>query len=123
LGENYAVSAYAGNPDKGLFTLRSVNRPDVDAFAVHGRSYAIKSVSSLSKTGTFHFGDKFTEAHKAFNFLVVVHVGPDLQLLRVLEFTWARFFAIKKRSERQQAWFLPLSKASVATAHTVFPLH
>jgi len=123
LGENYAILAYERNPARMPINLHPINTTDVDAFDGQNRSYAIKSVSSFLRTSAFHFEPQFDEENPAFDFLVVVHVGPQLQPLQVLEFTWADFFRIKSWSNRQEAWFLSLTKARVAAATIVYPIN
>jgi hypothetical protein len=121
LGEVYAARAYAGHQNRGPIILEPTNSTDVDARDHQGRTYAIKTVSSLRQTSAFHFVQKSAKGAPAFDFLVVVHVNHLMQPQRVLEFNWSQFFKKKKWSTRQKAWFLPLGKKVVNLAAPIFP--
>lgn len=123
LGERYAVSAYRANPTKTPIALSETNETDVDARNGDGLRFAIKAAStSSSRTSAFHLTKDWPLGEEVFDYLVVVRVDDMLRPTQVYELTWAQFWSSKKWSERQQAWFLPLSKGILDGAQCVFPV-
>jgi hypothetical protein len=121
LGERYAVHAYEAHGKKRPIALASTNSTDFDARDASGFRFNIKAVShSSTRTSAFHLEKDREESEKAFDYLVVVRVNDLMQPVQVFEFTWEQFWRVKVWSERQKAWFLPLTKKVLNSAEVIF---
>ena len=122
LGEWYAKHIYSTYGPRGPIFLLEKNKKDVDAKDASGAIYSIKAASlSSSRTSAFHFSKDHVASYRIFDYLVFVRVDDSLQLQCVYEFSWDKFWSLKRWNVRQKAWFLPLTKLVFESGFRVFP--
>jgi len=121
LGEWYAKHIYSTLGPRGPIFLLKTNNRDVDAKDASGSTYSIKAASlSSTRTSAFNFSKDHVASYRIFDYLVVVRVDDSFQLHSVYEFSWDKFWSLKRWNVRQKAWFLPLTKLAFASGSTVF---
>ncbi len=112
LGENLAIDLY--NSTAGLPNLQAaiIGAQNIDAISKNGERYSIKTTTSRT-TGVFYglppLGSS-EEILPKFEYVIIVRMNGDYELLGVYELTWKQFIKFKKWHSRMNAWNLSITR-------------
>lgn len=118
LGEQLAISYF--NSTKGQPTLIAApaGTKNVDALSRDGERYSIKTLLRARKTGTV-YPDSENPQRQLFEWLLVVHLGPDHGLKSIHRFSWEQFVSFRKWDKRMNAWYISPSAATLRAGELI----
>ena len=123
LGENLAIEFYNSTP--GLPTLQAApaSTQNIDAISKNGERYSIKTTTSKT-TGVFYGlppnGSSEGELLPKFEYVIVVRMNADYELLGIYELTWKQFMKFKRWHSRMNAWNLSITREVLAESKKIF---
>ena len=119
LGEKLVISHF--NSTRGLPKLIDAARgaKNVDALSRDGERYSIKTVMKAKKTGTI-YPDSADPNKQLFEYLLVVIVTPEYQLLSIYRYSWKAFLQVRAWDKRMNAWYVPVNSKKLSSAERIF---
>ena len=118
--ETLAIAYY--NSTRGRPNLQSapVGTQNVDALSRKGDRYSIKGILGGRKTGTV-YPDREDREKQLFEYMLVVQIDEDWQLLSIHEFDWRTFCEVRSWDSRMNAWYVGLATKTLAKAIAFLP--
>ena len=118
-GEHAAIRHF--NSTKGLPNLQKAptGTKNIDALSREGERYSIKTICKGRKTGTV-YPDRKDSNKQLFEYLLVVMLDPDWNLVAIHEFTWDAFVEVRSWDKRMNAWYLGVSGRVFGAAKLVW---
>lgn len=116
--EALAIAHYNGTPGRPNLQPAPVGTQNVDALSRRGDRYSIKGVLGGRKTGTV-YPDRNDREKELFEFLLVVQIDDNWQLLSVHEFDWRTFCEVRSWDSRMNAWYVGLAAKTLVRATAV----
>lgn len=115
MAEVLAIAHY--NRTSGLPNLQPAptGTQNVDALSRRGDRYSIKGTMDARKTGTI-YPDRDDSDKQLFEYLLVVTMDPEWQLLAIYEFDWQTFCEVRSWDRRMNAWYVGLSMSALGRA-------
>lgn len=122
-GEFLAIETY--NNIAGLPKLQAApeGTQNVDALSRKGERYSIKTLSIPGSTTGVFYGlaePGAIEGERKFEYVIVVVIDKNYNLLRMIELNWEQFLKYKKWHKTMRAWNLNLTKQLLNEAKTIF---
>jgi hypothetical protein len=105
----------------GLPKLQAAPRgtKNVDALSRNGDRYSIKTVCNAKKTGTI-YPDAQHRDKQLFEYILIVKLAEDWSLKSIHQLAWADFLKVRSWDKRMNAWYVAISKRSLAAAKLIF---
>ncbi|HVG02519.1 MAG TPA: hypothetical protein VM842_06480, partial [Nitrospira sp.] len=113
--EVLAIAYYNGTPGRPNLQPAPVGTQNVDALSRKGDRYSIKGILGGRKTGTV-YPDRNDREKQLFEYLLVVQIDEDWQLLSIHEFDWRTFCEVRSWDSRMNAWYIGLAAKTLAKA-------
>ena len=112
-GESLVINFYNKTKNLPKLQIAPVGTKNVDAISRDGERYSIKSIVFPNKTTGVFYGmgtvDKPVDEEK-FEYLIIVLLDDDYNLLEIVELAWGTFVKFKKWHSRMNAFNISLSK-------------
>ncbi|WP_274856024.1 hypothetical protein [Sinorhizobium meliloti] len=102
VAESVAIALYNATPGRPNLQSAPTGTQNVDALSRRGDRYSIKGVLDARKTGTV-YPDRDDPEKQLFEYLLVVRIDLDWQLLAVYEFDWKTFCEVRSWDRRMNA--------------------
>lgn len=118
--EALAIAYYNGTPGRPNLQPAPTGTQNVDALSRKGDRYSIKGVLGARKTGTV-YPDRDDREKQLFEYLLVVQIDDDWQLLSIHEFDWHTFCEVRSWDSRMNAWYVGLAAKTLAKAVALIP--
>lgn len=105
----------------GLPKLQAAPRgtKNVDALSRNGDRFSIKTVCNAKKTGTI-YPDADNRNKQLFEHVLIVKLAEDWSLNSIHQLAWADFLKVRSWDKRMNAWYVAISKRSLAAAKLIF---
>lgn len=123
-GEFLAIETYNSTP--GLPNLQAApeGTQNVDAISRKGERYSIKTITEPGKTTGVFYGcgninDKDLPSQK-FEFALIIVIGKDFQLKKIIELTWEEFLKFRKWYSTMRAWNLSINANLLREVNIIF---
>lgn len=120
VAESLAIAFYNGTPGRPNLQAAPAGTQNVDALSRRGERYSIKGVLDARKTGTI-YPDRDDRSKQLFEYLLVVRIDVDWQLVELYEFDWQTFCAVRSWDSRMNAWYVGLAAKTLAQAACYAP--
>ena len=123
-GEYLAIQLYNSQKSEPKLQRAPSTTKNVDALSTKGDRYSIKTVTTPRKiTGAFWGlnppGSKEKD-RRTFEFLIIVVLGDELELQKILEVPWELFLRHKRWSKRMKTWRISLTRELESKCKLVF---
>ncbi len=123
LGENLAIEFYNSTPGLPNLQAAPASTQNIDAISKNGERYSIKTTTSKT-TGVFYglppSGTSEGELLPKFEYVIVVRMNADYELLGIYELTWKQFMKFKRWHSRMNAWNLSITREVLAESKKIF---
>ena len=124
-GEKVAIKFYNDTPNLPKLVAAPEGTRNVDALSRNGERYSIKTIThpTTKKTGVFYGlnpPDSNVEDDRLFEYVIIVKLDDELELVQILELDWPLFQKRKRWDKRMLAWFLSLTKALEEDATIIY---
>lgn len=120
VAEGLAIATYNATPGRANLQPAPTGTQNVDALSRRGDRYSIKGVLDARKTGTV-YPDRENPDKQLFEYLIVVRIDPDWQLVALYEFDWKTFCEVRSWDRRMNAWYVGLAAKTLARATQILP--
>lgn len=120
VAESLAIATYNATPGRANLQPAPTGTQNVDALSRRGDRYSIKGVLDARKTGTV-YPDREDPDKQLFEYLIVVRIDADWQLVALYEFDWKTFCEVRSWDRRMNAWYVGLAARTLARATQVMP--
>jgi hypothetical protein len=120
VAESLALAFYNGTPGRPNLQPAPTGTQNVDALSRRGDRYSIKGVLDARKTGTI-YPDRDDRDKQLFEYLLIVRIDPDWQLIGIHEFDWKTFCDVRSWDSRMNAWYVGLAAKTLARATLFTP--
>ncbi|MBY5725225.1 hypothetical protein [Rhizobium leguminosarum] len=120
VAESLAIATYNATPGRANLQPAPTGTQNVDALSRRGDRYSIKGVLDARKTGTV-YPDREDPDKQLFEYLIVVRIDADWQLVALYEFDWKTFCEVRSWDRRMNAWYVGLSAKTLARAMQIVP--
>lgn len=120
VAESLALAFYNGTPGRPNLQPAPTGTQNVDALSRRGNRYSIKGVLDARKTGTI-YPDRDDREKQLFEYLLIVRIDPDWQLIGIHEFDWKTFCDVRSWDSRMNAWYVGLAAKTLARATLFTP--
>ncbi|QND24536.1 hypothetical protein HB774_34690 (plasmid) [Rhizobium leguminosarum bv. viciae] len=120
VAEGLAIALYNATPGRPNLQPAPTGTQNVDALSRRGDRYSIKGVLDARKTGTV-YPDREEPDKQLFEYLIVVRIDADWQLLALYEFNWKTFCEVRSWDRRMNAWYVGLAAKTLARATLILP--
>ncbi|MBM7046247.1 hypothetical protein [Rhizobium lusitanum] len=120
VAENLAIALYNATPGRPNLQPAPTGTQNVDALSRRGDRYSIKGVLDARKTGTV-YPDRDDREKQLFEYLIVVRIDSDWQLLAIYEFDWKTFCEVRSWDSRMNAWYVGLAAKTLSRATLFTP--
>ncbi len=120
VAESLALAFYNGTPGRPNLQPAPTGTQNVDALSRRGDRYSIKGVLDARKTGTI-YPDRDDREKQLFEYLLIVRIDPDWQLIGIHEFDWKTFCDVRSWDSRMNAWYVGLAAKTLARATLFTP--
>jgi hypothetical protein len=117
VAESLALSFFNGTPGRPNLQPAPTGTQNVDALSRRGDRYSIKGVLDGRKTGTV-YPDRDDRDKQLFEYLLIVRIDPEWQLICIHEFNWKTFCEVRSWDTRMNAWYVGLAAKTLARATT-----
>lgn len=118
--EVLAIAYYNGTPGRPNLQPAPVGTQNVDALSRKGDRYSIKGILGGRKTGTV-YPDRDDRDKQLFEYLLLVQIDTDWQLVSIHEFDWRTFCEVRSWDSRMNAWYIGLAAKTLARATALIP--
>lgn len=122
LGEYLAIRHYSRTAGLPKLQAAPIGTTNVDALSRDGDRYTIKTTTG-SVTGVFYglpAKGSSQLPEKKFEFLIIVVLGADYTVKKIVELNWTQFLSHKKWHSRMTAWNLSINRAVIKDAKIIF---
>ncbi len=119
IGEKVAINFFNSNSGYSNLMAAPIGAKNVDALSRDGERYSIKTVQKAKKTGTI-YPDTYNKGKQLFEFLLIVQLDEDFNLLALYRFSWEKFQKVIAWDKRMNAWYIPISKNRLSFGETLF---
>lgn len=119
--EALAIAFYNSTPGRPNLQPAPVGTQNVDALSRKGDRYSIKGILGGRKTGTV-YPDRDDRDKQLFEYMLVVQINEDWQLVSIHEFDWRTFCDVRSWDSRMNAWYIGLAVKTLAKATAFLPL-
>ncbi|PDS99259.1 hypothetical protein CO659_00085 [Rhizobium sp. S9] len=99
VAESLAIATYNATPGRANLQPAPTGTQNVDALSRRGDRYSIKGVLDARKTGTV-YPDREDPDKQLFEYLIVVRIDADWQLVALYEFDWKTFCEVRSWDRR-----------------------
>lgn len=113
IGEQLAVECFRSTSGLPNLQHAPTGTKNVDALSREGNRYSIKTVWKGKKTGTV-YPDIQEPNKQLFEYILVVQLSDSWSLSSIHQFTWTQFVAVRSWDKRMNAWYLGISKRTLA---------
>lgn len=120
VAESLAIATYNATPGRANLQPAPTGTQNVDALSRRGDRYSIKGVLDARKTGTV-YPDRDDPDKQLFEYLIVVRIDADWQLVALYEFDWKTFCEVRSWDRRMNAWYVGLAARTLARATQIMP--
>ncbi|TZG32401.1 hypothetical protein [Agrobacterium sp. B1(2019)] len=120
VAESLAIATYNATPGRPNLQPAPTGTQNVDALSRRGDRYSIKGVLDSRKTGTV-YPDREDPDKQLFEYLIVVRIDADWQLVALYEFDWKTFCEVRSWDRRMNAWYVGLAAKTLARATQIMP--
>jgi hypothetical protein len=120
VAESLAIAFYNGTAGRPNLVPAPTGTQNVDALSRRGDRYSIKGILDARKTGTI-YPDRDDPDKQLFEYLLVVRIDHDWQLLALYEFDWKTFCEVRSWDRRMNAWYVGLAAQKLARATKFTP--
>ncbi|KRB49153.1 hypothetical protein ASE04_18400 [Rhizobium sp. Root708] len=120
VAESLAIATYNATPGRANLQPAPTGTQNVDALSRRGDRYSIKGVLDARKTGTV-YPDREDPDKQLFEYLIVVRIDADWQLVALYEFDWKTFCEVRSWDRRMNAWYVGLAAKTLARATQIMP--
>ena len=118
-GEFLTIEIYNKTPKLPNLQAAPEGTQNVDALSRKGDRYSIKTITLPGKTTGVFYGISSIE-EKKFEYVVIVVIDENYNLVKMIELSWEQFFECKKWHKRMTAWNLSITKKLLNTAKIIF---
>lgn len=118
VAESLALAFFNGTPGRPNLQPAPTGTQNVDALSRRGDRYSIKGVLDGRKTGTV-YPDRNNRDKQLFEYLLIVRIDPEWQLICIYEFDWKTFCEVRSWDSRMNAWYVGLAAKTLARS-TIF---
>lgn len=118
--ETLAIAFYNSTPGRPNLQPAPTGTQNVDALSRRGDRYSIKGVLDGRKTGTI-YPDRDDRDKQLFEYLLIVRINEDWQLIGIHEFDWKTFVEVRSWDSRMNAWYVGLAAKTLARATSFTP--
>jgi len=115
VAESLAIGFYNSTPGCPVLQPAPTGTQNVDALSRRGHRFSIKGVLDARKTGTI-YPDRDNRDKQLFEYLLIVRIDADWQLLALYEFDWKTFCEVRSWDSRMNAWYVGLAAKTLARA-------
>lgn len=120
VAESLALSFFNGTPGRPNLQPAPTGTQNVDALSRRGDRYSIKGVLDGRKTGTI-YPDRDDRDKQLFEYLLIVRIDEDWQLIAIHEFDWKTFVEVRSWDSRMNAWYVGLAAKTLARSTLFSP--
>jgi hypothetical protein len=120
VAESLALSYFNGTPGRPNLQPAPTGTQNVDALSRRGDRYSIKGVLDGRKTGTI-YPDRDDRDKQLFEYLLIVRIDEDWQLIAIHEFDWKTFVELRSWDSRMNAWYVGLAAKTLARSTLFLP--
>jgi len=120
LGEKLVIGLFKSRPDLSVLVPAPRGTKNVDALSRDGERYSIKTLLRAKKTGTI-YPDPLDPQRQLFEFLLVVLLSENFELVRVVALEWSEFCQVRSWDSRMNAWYVARSKRALDSGRQLFP--
>lgn len=120
VAESLALSFFNGTPGRPNLQPAPTGTQNVDALSRRGDRYSIKGVLDGRKTGTI-YPDRDDREKQLFEYLLIVRIDEDWQLIAIHEFDWKTFVEVRSWDSRMNAWYVGLAVKTLARSTLFLP--
>jgi hypothetical protein len=119
IGELIAIKHF--NNTAGLSNLQKApnGTKNVDALSRSGERYSVKTIKEGGKTGTI-YPDSGNNRTQLFEFILVVLLNDDYELLKFYRFSWKQFIKIRQWDKTMNAWYIPKTIKAFQTGECLY---
>jgi hypothetical protein len=117
VAETLAISFHNSTPGRPNLQPAPTGTQNVDALSRRGDRYSIKGVLDARKTGTI-YPDRDDREKQLFEYLLIVRINHDWQLVALHEFDWKTFCEVRSWDSRMNAWYVGLAAKTLAKSTT-----
>lgn len=125
LGEYLAIEFYNKNPNLPNLQAAPIGTENIDAISRKGERYSIKTITQ-NTTGAFYGllppGSKKPD-DKKFEFVIIVQLSKEYELLRIIELSWNVFLKHKRWHSRILQWNISITQELLSDSNIVFERH
>ena len=115
MAEILAIAHYNRTAGLPNLQLAPTGTQNVDALSRKGDRYSIKGIVDARKTGTI-YPDRDDPDKQLFEYLLIVTMNSEWQLLTIYEFDWKSFCEVRSWDRRMNAWYVGLSMRALQRA-------
>ncbi|MET0370693.1 MAG: hypothetical protein ABW039_04860 [Sphingobium sp.] len=115
MAEILAIAHYNRTAGLPNLQLAPTGTQNVDALSRKGDRYSIKGIVDARKTGTI-YPDRDDPDKQLFEYLLIVTMDSEWQLLMIYEFDWKSFCEVRSWDRRMNAWYVGLSMRALERA-------
>ena len=120
VAESLAIAFYNSTPGRPNLQPAPTGTQNVDALSRRGDRYSIKGVLDARKTGTI-YPDRDDREKQLFEYLLIVRIDDDWQLIGIHEFDWKTFVEVRSWDSRMNAWYVGLAAKTLARSTLYAP--
>lgn len=120
VAESLAIAFYNSTPGRPNLQPAPTGTQNVDALSRRGDRYSIKGVLDARKTGTI-YPDRDDRDKQLFEYLLIVRIDEDWQLIGIHEFDWKTFVEVRSWDSRMNAWYVGLAARTLARSTLFTP--
>lgn len=118
--ETLVIAFYNSTPGRPNLQPAPTGTQNVDALSRRGDRYSIKGVLDGRKTGTI-YPDRDDRDKQLFEYLLIVRIDEDWQLIDIYEFDWKTFVEVRSWDSRMNAWYVGLAAKTLARSTRFAP--
>lgn len=115
VAESLAIAYCNSTPGRPNLQSAPTGTQNVDALSRRGDRYSIKGVLDARKTGTI-YPDRDEPDKQLFEYLLIVKIDANWQLIGLYEFDWKTFCEIRSWDTRMNAWYVGIAAKTLARA-------
>ena len=123
IGEYYAKQIFEENPKLPILIFPPPGVKNIDFISRNGERYSVKTVNSPTMkgtTGSFWNPSSIEKNEKVFEYLLIVVLDDDYDVLSVLQLTWDDFMEHKKYNSRMQNYNISLTKKLISSVEIIY---
>ena len=122
LGEYLAIEFYNKSSTLPSLQAAPIGTENIDAISRKGERYSIKTITQKT-TGAFYGllpPDAKGIDEKKFEYVIIVQLSKEYELLRIIELSWEVFLKHKRWHSRILQWNISVTQELLADSNVVF---